>query len=356
MTGRDVDGEGVTGRDVDGEGVMGRREIDAGEEHADAEAPPTTHDVDEIAIVGAGLMGHGIAIAYALSGHPVRLYDVDGGALVAAGDRIDSVLETFREHGSVDRQAVAAAHERITVGESFETAVASADLVTEAVVEDLDVKRRVFVDLDTHAPDDAILATNTSGFSITELADEVDDPGRVVGTHWFTPPYVVPLVEVVRGEETTDATVDRTYALLAAVGKTPVVVERDVPGFIGNRIQLAMAYEAFSLLEAEVASAADIDRAVKAGFGFRLPVLGIFEKADHSGLAVHNAIESYLLPELDRGTDPSSIVERLVEEGHDGLSSGREVYDWSELDSADVYEQRDRALLDLLSVYESLEE
>ncbi len=311
------------------------------------------HGIEEIAVVGAGRMGHGIAVAYALAGHPVTLFDVDRSVLTGVGDRIGAVLATFREHGTIDRQAAEDARSLISLEESFETAVESADLVTEAVVEELPVKHRVFADLDDHAPADAILATNTSGFSITEIAGVVDDPGRVVGTHWFNPPYVVPLVEVVRGEATVDVTVDRTHALLEATGKTPVVVERDVPGFIGNRIQLAMAYEAFSLLEQGVASAEDIDRAVKAGFGFRLPILGIFEKVDHSGLAVHNAIESYLLPELDRGTGPSSIVERLVDEGHDGLSSGRGVYDWSGVDPTVVYEERDRALLDLLAVYES---
>jgi 3-hydroxybutyryl-CoA dehydrogenase len=315
----------------------------------------TPDGIDAAAVLGSGVMGHGIALAFALDGHPVALYDVDEDLLAESEDRVRSVLDTLVSAGEIDALAADAAADRITRTTSLPDAVDGADFVTEAVVEDLDIKREVFAELDTHADPDAVLATNTSGLSITEIADATDSPERVVGTHWFNPPYVVPLVEVVRGEETADAVVETAYDFFDDMGKTPVRVEKDIPGFIGNRIQLAMAYEAFSLLDRGVASAEAIDRAVKAGFGFRLPLLGIFEKIDHSGLDVHHEVEDYLLPDLDRGTESKDVLTEAVENGDYGLKTGKGVYDWSDVDSDDVYDQRDEALLAILDLYDSLD-
>jgi 3-hydroxyacyl-CoA dehydrogenase len=315
----------------------------------------TPDDLDAAAVLGSGVMGHGIALAFALDGHSVALYDVDEDLLAESEDRVRSVLDTLVSAGEIDPPAADAAADRITRTTSLPDAVDGADFVTEAVVEDLDIKREVFAELDTHADPDAVLATNTSGLSITEIADATDSPERVVGTHWFNPPYVVPLVEVVRGEETADAVVETAYDFFDDMGKTPVRVEKDIPGFIGNRIQLAMAYEAFSLLDRGVASAEAIDRAVKAGFGFRLPLLGIFEKIDHSGLDVEHEVENYLLPDLDRGTESKDVLTEAVENGDYGLKTGKGVYDWSDVDSDDVYDQRDEALLAILDLYDSLD-
>jgi 3-hydroxyacyl-CoA dehydrogenase len=309
-------------------------------------------DFDQVAVVGAGLMGHGIALTFALDGRSVSLYDVDEATLAESESRVRSVLDTFVAAGKVDVGTADDAAARIDRTTSLPAAVEDATFVTEAVVEDPDIKREVFEALSTHADPEAVLASNTSGLSITELASATDRPERVVGTHWFNPPYIVPLVEVVRGAETSDAVVDATYAFLERLGKTPVRVEKDVPGFIGNRLQMAMAYEAFSLLDRGVASPEAIDRAIKAGFGFRLPLLGMFEKADHSGLDVHHDVVEYLLPELDRGTAPNrSLAERIEEEAY-GLKSGEGVYDWSDADPEAVYEQRDEALLALHDLYE----
>jgi 3-hydroxyacyl-CoA dehydrogenase len=315
----------------------------------------TPDGIDAAAVLGSGVMGHGIALAFALDGHPVALYDVDEDLLAESEDRVRSVLDTLVSAGEIDAEAADATADRITRTTSLPDAVDGADFVTEAVVEDLDIKREVFAELDDHADPDAILATNTSGLSITEIADATDSPERVVGTHWFNPPYVVPLVEVVRGEETADAVVETAYDFFDDMGKTPVRVEKDIPGFIGNRIQLAMAYEAFSLLDRGVASAEAIDRAVKAGFGFRLPLLGVFEKIDHSGLDVQHEVEGYLLPDLDRGTESKDVLSEAVENGDYGLKTGKGVYDWSDVDADDVYDQRDEALLAILDLYDSLE-
>lgn len=317
-----------------------------------SEPERTDPGIDRIAVVGAGRMGHGIALVYALAGHEVALFDAGPDVLAAAPERVDAALETMVGAGYVDREEADAALSHLRTESDLADAVADSDFVTEAVVENIAVKQSVFADLDAHAPADALLATNTSGLSIAEITRDVTDTTRVLGTHWFNPPHIVPLVEVVKGPETADAAAERVRGLLDAAGKTPVTLERELPGFVGNRIQAAMTYEAYSLLARGVASAADIDRAVKAGFGFRLPVMGIFEKVDQSGIDIHHEVEKSLMPDLDRGTDPNPVLVELLERGETGWESGKGVYDWADVDRATATRERDAALLSLLSVYE----
>jgi len=308
-----------------------------------------TTEIDHVGIVGAGLMGHGIGLSFALSGRSVTLFDLDRDVLDNARKNILSAHATLAEKRDVPSKATVM--DRIRFESDLEANVGDVDFVTEVVSEQMDVKQDVFRLLDENT-EDVVLATNTSGLSITEIASVVDDESRVVGTHWFNPPYIVPLVEVVRGEKSSDTAVEVSRTLLEDLGKTAVVVEKDIPGFIGNRIQTAMAYEALSLLENGVASAEDIDKAVKAGFGFRLPILGIFEKIDQSGLDVHHEVESYLMGELDRGAEPTQLVQDLVEDGQKGLKTGKGIYDWSDAEPTDVYRRRDEALLEVLDVYD----
>lgn len=296
-------------------------------------------------------MGYGIGLYYALSGASVSFFDADDEKLAAAEEHIDSALNTLVSADRLSSEEGAKTKARMRFADSFADCVSDAGFVTEAVTEDMEIKQTIFEKLSTHAPNDAILATNTSGLSITEIASVVDDPGRVVGTHWFNPPHIVPLVEVVKGDETAEEVVETVYDYLDAIEKTPVKVEKDIPGFIGNRIQMAMCYEAFSLLDEGVASADAIDRAVKAGFGFRLPVLGIFEKVDQSGIDVHYDVEEYLMSELDRGTEPNPVVSELAAHGHYGTKTGQGVYDWDDIDIEEVYETRNQRLLDLLEIY-----
>jgi 3-hydroxyacyl-CoA dehydrogenase len=306
-----------------------------------------------VAVVGAGRMGHGIALTYALAGHPVALTDADDAILESSHERIATALDTLAEGGRITEAEADAALDNISRADSIESAVADADFVTEAVAEDLSIKQAVFAELDSHAPPDALLATNTSGLSIDDIADPVENEARVLGTHWFNPPHVVPLVEIVKGTATSNRAVETVRELLDSADKTPVVVQKDIPGFIGNRIQAAMSYEAFSLLARGVATPEDIDRAVKAGFGFRLPILGIFEKMDQSGLHIHHEVEKQLLGELDRGTDPNPVITELLEQGHRGTETGKGIYDWTDVDLERETRDRDRALLSMLDLYES---
>lgn len=314
----------------------------------------STDGIERVAVVGAGTMGHGIALVFALSGRRVSLFDVDQGALERAAGSIAAGLDTLASAGRIDEDDAAVAPDRIETSTAYPEALAGADLVIEASPEKMEVKREVFSALDEHAPASAILASNTSGLSITEMADQVDDPSRVLGTHWFNPPYVVPLVEVVYGDETADEPVERVYDLLEAVGKAPVVVREDIPGFIANRLQTAMDYEAWSLLDRGIASAEDIDRAVSAGFGLRTPALGVFRKSDFAGLDICRDIHATMPADLDRGTEPSETLVELAEAGRLGLKSGGGVYDWSDRDPDEVAEERDRELLALVDLYEEI--
>jgi 3-hydroxybutyryl-CoA dehydrogenase len=311
--------------------------------------------IERIAVVGAGTMGHGIAVALAGDGRSVTLYDVNEDALDAARESIEDAVATLVEHEEFALEDADRVLGSIAYDSALPTAVADADLVIEAVPEDESIKRDVLERIGREAPPRAVVATNTSSFSITRLADALGRPERFLGTHWFHPPHIVPVVEIVREEATADGPVRAVETMLQDAGKTPVVVEKDVPGFIGNRIQSAMAREAWALLDEGVASAEDIDAAVKGTFGFRLPALGVFEKGDHSGLDIHAKVLDELLGEINRDTSPAAALTDLVEEGRYGVKTGEGVYDWSEVDVPAATEERDGQLLSLLSVYEACE-
>ncbi|MDF9746211.1 3-hydroxyacyl-CoA dehydrogenase family protein [Natrinema salsiterrestre] len=303
------------------------------------------------AIIGAGTMGRNIAVASAVGGQPVTLFDIDEDALAEAEAEIRSTVGTLVDRGVGDTTDVSAVRDRVAYATDLAAAVGDAPLIVEAVTEDREVKAAVYEDLEREAPTTATIATNTSSLSITELASSLSHPERFCGMHWFHPAHIVPVVEVVYGDRTTDEAVDTATAFLESIGKDPVVVERDIPGFIANRIQSAMAREAWALLESGVASAEDIDRAVKGTFGFRLPTLGVLEKGDHSGLDVHHKVLTELLGEIDRQREPAPVLTELVEAGRHGVKTDRGVYDWSDADLDRVTAERDQRLLDQLEVY-----
>jgi 3-hydroxybutyryl-CoA dehydrogenase len=289
-----------------------------------------------IAVVGAGLMGHGIAQVFACAGYEVGVHDVDTDALASVPERVRANLVAIgREPAPADAIAL---HERL------EDAVAEVGIVFECVVERLDVKQRLFERLGRLTRPGAVLASNTSVISIGEIGRHTVDPGRVVGTHWWNPPYLVPLVEVVEAEETRIETVEWTIDLLDAVGKSPVHVRRDVPGFVGNRLQHALWREAFALVGEGVCDAETLDRVVREGFGLRLAALGPMENADLVGLDLTLAIHEYVLPHLDRTPGPVPILRQKVECGELGMKSGRGFLSWTDDEAQAV---RDRLLAHL---------
>jgi len=221
----------------------------------------------------------------------------------------------------------------------LERAVAAADWVFEAAPENLELKQALFARMDAGAPERAVLATNTSVMRVGDIAARARRRARIVGTHWWNPPYLVPLVEVVQGPDTAPETVARTLALLEALGKTPVHVRRDVAGFVGNRLQHAMWREAINLVDAGVCDAETVDTVVKAGFGRRLAVLGPLENADLVGLDLTLAIHEYVLPELDPPSQPAAGLRARVEAGELGMRSGSGFRRWSDRDAAEARER-----------------
>lgn len=292
---------------------------------------------ERVAVIGAGLMGHGIAQLFAVAGHPVVMTDVSREVLTGARGRVRSNL---RLAGADPAPA-----DSIELRESLEGAVADAELVIEAAPEDLDLKRRLFVRLGEIAPAGTILGSNTSVMSIGEIGRDAIDPGRVVGTHFWNPPYLIPLVEVTQAANTRIEVVQRVMSILASAGKAPVHVRRDIPGFVGNRLQHALWREAISLVENGVCNAEDVDVVVRQSFGLRLPVLGPLENADLVGLDLTLAIHEYVLPHLERRPGPSPLLRDMVAAGKLGAKTGHGFGRWD----ADKIEATRRRLFAQLS-------
>ena len=289
-----------------------------------------------IAVIGAGLMGAGIALVFAAAGHRVALFDAIEAARASALARIRDNLVAV----GLDPDAASA----VTLHGQLAAAVASADFVIEAAPENLALKQALFSEVEQAAKPGAILASNTSVIPITSIMERLSDKTRALGTHWWNPPYLVPLVEVIRTVNTADAAVEATLALLASVGKTAVEVKKDIPGFIGNRLQHALWREAIALVAEGICDAKTVDDVVKSSFGARLAVLGPLENADLVGTDLTQSIHGYLLPALDRSTVPSPYLDRLIEQGRLGFKSGEGFRTWTPEQQAALRERVTRHL------------
>jgi 3-hydroxybutyryl-CoA dehydrogenase len=272
-------------------------------------------------VIGAGLMGTGITLVFASAGHRVALFDAMEGARATALARIRNSLVTVGLDPTIAKD--------IRVQETVADAVENADFVIEAAPEDLSLKQSLFAEIERSAKSDAILASNTSVIPITKIMEKVRNKARALGTHWWNPPFLIPLVEVIRTTESSDAAVNATLALLASVGKTAVEVKKDVPGFIGNRLQHALWREAIALVAEGVCDAKTVDDVVKASFGARLAVLGPLENADLVGTDLTKSIHAFVLPALDRSTAPSPYLDALIDSGRLGFKSGEGFRSWT---------------------------
>lgn len=289
----------------------------------------TAYVKERVAVIGAGLMGHGIAQVFSVAGHPVALQDVRPEALEPAVASVRRNLSFLAARGLGTEAEAEQAVSRITTTSDLHEAAANADFVVECVFEDMQLKQEVFRALDACTPPETVLATNTSVMSITEIASRAEGRERIVGTHFWNPPYLIPLVEVVRAADTSAGVVDRTLAWLASAGKHPVRVEKDVPGFVANRLQHALWREAVSIVERGIADAATVDECVRYGFGLRLPRLAPLENADMVGLDLTLSIHEYILPHLEASSEPSPLLRGLVEAGDLGFKSGRGFREWT---------------------------
>jgi 3-hydroxybutyryl-CoA dehydrogenase len=274
-----------------------------------------------IAVVGAGLMGHGIAQVFALAGHAVTITDAVAQNLDTAKSRIAANLRDLGE----DESAVA----RVRPCADLAAAVREADYVVEAVSEDLPLKQKLFGEIGRHVRPDTILASNTSVIPITSIMQGLARRERALGTHWWNPPFLVPLVEVIETQWTSPQTIAWTMKLHEAAGKKPAHVKKDVPGFIGNRLQHALWREAIALVEQGICDAETVDAVIKASFGRRLAVLGPLENADLVGTDLTLAIHDIVLPAIDSRPVSSPYLQKLVSDGKLGCKSGEGFRKWS---------------------------
>jgi 3-hydroxybutyryl-CoA dehydrogenase len=274
-----------------------------------------------IAVIGAGLMGHGIAQVFALAGHDVTIYDSFAAILDSAKARI---LTNLKDLGD-DQKAI----ERVTPVGNLAQAVREADYVVEAVLEDLALKKKLFAEIENYVRSDTILASNTSVIPITRIMEGLKRRDRALGTHWWNPPYLVPLVEVIETQWTSPQAIDFTMKLHAAAGKKPAHVKKDVPGFIGNRLQHALWREAVALVESGICDAETVDNVIKSAFGRRLAMLGPLENANMVGTDLTLAIHKTVLPDIDSRPRPSPYLEKLVKDQKLGFKSGEGFRKWS---------------------------
>lgn len=300
------------------------------------------------AVIGTGMMGPGIAVTLALGGlRPAILSRTEEGA--ARGlEKARAQVQLLAENGLASAERAQSALAALSASARLDDAVAAADLVVESAPENMAFKQDLFAHMDAIAKPGAVLASNTSGLSITAVASRCARPERVLTTHFWNPPHLMPLVEIVKGERTSDEVASAVRSLLAACGKVPVVVKKDRPGQLGNRLQHAMWREAVNIVAEGIADAEDVDLAAKAGFGLRLPVYGIFEHADAVGLGMVFDIMDYISRDLYNEPGAPPYLRELLDAGRCGAKCGEGFYDWSKKDLKQVLDRRDRFVLEFL--------
>lgn len=289
-------------------------------------------DKRNIAVIGAGLMGHGIALTFAKSGYAVKITDPIEDARNSVTHRISDSMQLM----GINAADIANAIKRISVVDTTASAVSDANVVFEAAPEKMGLKQAIFAEIESHASEECILASNTSVMPITKIMSGLKLKGRALGTHWWNPPHMIPLVEVVKTKWTDPDVAKSMMGLLDGAGKTPVLVNKDVPGFIGNRLQHALWREAVSLVENGICDAQAVDTVVKSSFGRRLAVLGPLENADLVGTDLTLDIHENVLFDLDGRKGSSPYLKQLVDEGRLGMKSGEGFRKWTDHEANEV--------------------
>jgi 5-formyl-3-hydroxy-2-methylpyridine 4-carboxylate dehydrogenase len=274
------------------------------------------------AVVGLGTMGPGIAATLAKGGMDVRTYDLKPEVVEKAKGDVQTAFAVLERIGRPKAEKTGA----VTFHGDLAETVADADLIIESVPEKLEIKAKVFADLDRLSRPDAMLASNTSGIPISKLQESAGRPGRVIGMHWSNPPHVIPVIEVIAGNKTDKAQVEALKALINGLGLYPVVVKKDVPGFVENRVLYAIMRECLALAENDVIDPADLDTCVKWGIGFKLAVIGPLELLDVAGLDIYQAVASYLNADLDKRGDVSPMITERIKRGDLGMKTGNGIY------------------------------
>ena len=305
-------------------------------------------DIRKAVVIGTGQMGPGIAYTLAFAGCQVALCGRSQESLQRGMQALQTAVSTLIENECISPMDGAAILKRVEVTTNVESAVKDADLVTESIVEDLLTKQDLFIRLERWCPPHTILTSNTSGLPATLLADHLSRPERFAVTHYWNPPHLMPLVEIVKGERTSQETVDVLVELLRAAEKKPVVVHKDTPGQLGNRLFHALIREAIWIVQEGIASPEDVDTAFRMGPGRRAPVWGVLEHQDAAGLDMVLAIQSYMCRALCNETEPARILSEKVAAGELGIKAGKGFYDWTQRDFQARIRQRDAFLIERL--------
>jgi len=307
-------------------------------------------NIKKIAVIGAGVMGSGIAQVFAQEGFYVLLNDIKDDFLQKALKRIKFNLKAMKNEKVLTKEAVNSAIENLHLSTEL-SKVREVDFAIEAITEELNLKQKLFQNIEKFVSSGTILATNTSGISITAIASLTQFPERIIGMHWWNPPYIIPVIEIIRGEKTANKAVKLTRELVLKLKKKPVVVQKDIPGFLGNRMQYALMREAIHLLESGIASAEDIDTMVKAGIGFKYPVLGPLETIDMAGMDIFYKVSKYLYKNLDASSEPPSLIWEKVREKKLGMKSKEGFYNYQNIDLENLNRKRMKQFIALLKQF-----
>ncbi len=305
--------------------------------------------IKQIGVVGAGTMGTGIAHLFAQSGYQVAWYNRSRSRIESGLEQIRASQVTLIRNGTLTEAEAQASLDRIRPVAELRD-LASVDLVSESITEDLEAKQELFGRLDGICSKETLMTTDTTGLSISGIADRVSRRERFAGVHFFNPPHIIPAVEIIRGAETSDSTCCLLMKLMRHVGKHPLLVQKEIPGFVAARLQMAIIREALYLVEEGVASAADVDAAMKHGLGLRWALLGPLETADLGGLDVFNTVAGYLNHELCDAKQSQKVLKDLVAAGNLGAKSGSGFYEYPEGRAQHILAQRDEKLLKLLGI------
>ena len=303
--------------------------------------------IRQIAVIGLGRMGHGIAQTFAMAGYQVRGFDESDDARTSVHRRVRRNLEDFARTGLLDVADIDVVLGRIEVVDTEAQAAAEADFVVEAIAEQLAVKQEFFARIEREVADATILASNSSTFTISESGSKLRLPTRALVTHWFNPPHIVPTVEVVPGPATTEEVTETTVALHRKIGKLAVRVNAEIPGFLVNRVQIAMIREVWDLYERGIASREDIDAALRGSLGFRLAACGPLAICDFGGVDIWATVYKGLAPDLRHDADVPEKIQELVDSGRCGTRTNSGIHDYDPQTVDDVMSQRDETMLKL---------
>lgn len=299
------------------------------------------------AIIGAGIMGHSIAISFSQASIEVTLVDVKDAYLSKASQRIQSALKTIKDYGKISAAQAEQIFTRIKFTTDLAAAVKDTDFIVEAVLEIPDVKKAIFKQIGDNCKMDVVIASNTSSLDIFNIAD-VPNPTRLIAAHWFAPPHIIPLVEIAPGPHTSKEAVDFTIALMNRLGKKPVLLKKFAPAFIVNRIQNAIFFTVMQILQNDWADVADIDLAVKASLGIRLPIVGVAQTYDFTGL---NLVADTLKA---AGVNPPAFIQEKIDKGHLGACTSKGIYDYGSRSEDEILAKRDTLYLRILDQLEEI--